>query len=226
MALILIIDTSGKKGTVTLAKDGRLLHSLANEDPMHHASFVQPAIEKLLETCNIGSGALDAIAVSNGPGSYTGLRVGLASAKGLCFALNIPLITLNALAVLAQATIDNLNVDNINYVVCAMLDARRMEVFYSVFDARLHPLVPTQTAILDVDFMRNWLDDGTVFFAGNGVPKWQAICPYQNAVFYPETPDFANALAHLAEQSFNDKAFSNLAYAEPFYGKAFYDSKK
>eukprot|EP01035_Chromulina_nebulosa_P008319 gene8319-11275_t len=176
MALILNIDTTGQQGLVTLAKDGVSLASLMDDQPMQHASFLQPAIKKLMADAGYKLSELDVVAVSNGPGSYTGLRVGLASAKGLCHALNKPLITLNTLQVMAKTAIEQ-NAENPSFkpldsgssvVYCPMIDARRMEVFFALYDGDAKEVLAPSAAIVAEDFLREKLNSMSILFFGNG----------------------------------------------------------
>lgn len=140
MPLLLNIDTATENATISISQNENVINFLGSSDQKHHASFLQPAIKQLLELNNFSIDQLDAISVTIGPGSYTGLRVGLASAKGLCYALNIPLIALGTLEVMALSVIKQ-NQKPESYLYCPMIDARRMEVFTALYDHNLNEII-------------------------------------------------------------------------------------
>ncbi|MCU0335024.1 MAG: tRNA (adenosine(37)-N6)-threonylcarbamoyltransferase complex dimerization subunit type 1 TsaB [Chitinophagaceae bacterium] len=166
------------------------------------------------------SSQLSAVAVNNGPGSYTGLRVGLASAKGLCFALQKPLITLWATQLLAAAMQQQVGPAT-GASFCALIDARRMEVFTQTFDSQLQPVDECRAVVLDVGFQAAALQQGPVYFGGSGAAKWQGICQHPQA-HWPPPAGQAEAFAQLAAAALAAGQLADLAYAEPFYAKAFY----
>src|SRR4051812_42192427 len=166
MALILNIDTAINVATVGFADGSNIIAEQTSEDQKNHAAFVQSAISQLLEAHQLSLLNIDAVAVVNGPGSYTGLRVGLASAKGLCYALGKPLILLNTLEVMALTTISLFpGKDTLH---CPMIDARRMEVFTAVYNHELHPLLTPQPMILSVNSFNNFLLYEKIVFSGSG----------------------------------------------------------
>lgn len=249
MPYLLNIDVSGKEGFVALAEDESCQDSITNSSPMEHASFLQPAIQTLLARNKIDIGELVAIAVSNGPGSYTGLRVGLASAKGLCFALQIPLITVNSLQVLAKAAsmyvekkphvlelennqyrtnkppqnnVDLQSADDVKQLLyCAMIDARRMEVFFGLYDSANHTIMPPSAAILNDDFLQAYLYQNKICFSGSGAAKWQEINQHINSFFVADSFS-KEAMCSLSAKQFKENSFANLITAVPFYCKDFY----
>ncbi len=233
MALILNIDTSGQEGFVALAKDGIYIDSLINSEPMQHAAFLQPAILQLVLKNRFVLQDLDAVAISNGPGSYTGLRVGLASAKGLCFALKKPLIIINTLQVMALAAKEKVSKNendvtkwqstnmDLPILFCPMIDARRMEVFFSIYDKNLQPIVEPCAAALNTDFLSALLTNNCIFFSGSGVFKWQKICNHPQAIFL-DTISVVKSLPVLAEETFQQNLFADVVLTEPFYYKEFY----
>lgn len=229
MALILNIDTAGKVGIVSLARDGELLESRKNSNPMEHGAFLQPAIAELLQTTGISLQDIQAVAVSNGPGSYTGLRVGLASAKGLCFALQVPLITLSTLQMMALAANQVYNPQAQTgkmaeqVLFCPMIDARRMEVFFGLYQQDMQIRSEPGPVVLDAGFLQEELMNGPIVFSGSGAPKWQAICTHPNALFLDD-PDTSPAMAFLSRDAYQKSAFADLARSEPFYTKAFYNT--
>ncbi|HEY0299115.1 MAG TPA: tRNA (adenosine(37)-N6)-threonylcarbamoyltransferase complex dimerization subunit type 1 TsaB [Arachidicoccus sp.] len=226
MALILSIDTATEHAIVSLANAYHILASEENEEPMNHASFVQPAIARILSKSNLKLSEIDAVAVSAGPGSYTGLRVGLSSAKGLCFALNKPLIVLNTLQIMAQQAA--LQIGKNEALYCPMIDARRMEVFAALFNFSLNEIQKTSALILtDESIADTFSQEGkeTIFF-GSGAKKWEAIAPKRNFTFYHEKLNASQAINLLAQQCFREQSFADLAYSEPLYSKSFYTTAK
>lgn len=220
MPLILQIDTATEHASICLSKNGKALYSLESPDQKNHGSFLQPAIQDLMRMATMELLELDAIAVTEGPGSYTGLRVGLASAKGLCYALQKPLITINTLKLMAAAAITKTNnASDFGYV--PMIDARRMEVFTAIYDSELHELEAPNALILDETAYLNLLDTKQLIFIGSGAPKFQNICQHPHASF-PNTQHQAADMSSLSAKAFSNAEFANLAYCEPFYLKSFY----
>lgn len=222
MSLILNIDTSAQQAAVSIAEDGNLLQVLQNPDQKEHASFLQPAIQKMLQEEGITIHDLDAIAVVNGPGSYTGLRVALASAKGLCYVAKKPMITIGTLPLMAKAALDNAQ----NYPagvtrLCPMIDARRMEVFTAMYNLSLEETMPARAMVLSDESFVDILLQETVLFFGNGAGKWQSLQANANALFAGSF-DNIPAMAALSFQHFNQQLFTDLAYSEPLYLKEFY----
>lgn len=223
MALLLCIDTSTTHASVALAKDGVLLGIKTNQNQKDHGSFLQPAIKELMQETGFTLSDLQAIAVTSGPGSYTGLRVGFASAKGLCYALNLPLITIPTTVVMCSAALKGITT-TAAFLLCPMIDARRMEVFTSLYTAQLNPLMPITAKILEPESFAAELDQQPIYFFGDGAPKWQAICLHPNARF--QNVDWnASDLTELAETKFRQQAFTSLAYSAPEYGKEFYSTQ-
>lgn len=225
MALILIIDTAIDKAIVCFCKDDVVLCSAINENQKDHAGFLETAIKKLALDNNIDLKNVNAIAVTDGPGSYTGLRVGMASAKGLCFALNKPLITISTLQALAVATIQTCTVfaQNPTAFICPMIDARRMEVFTAVYTKELQTIVNPAPLILTQESFNTLLQTQPIVFVGNGSHKVQNFA-IANILLQDEISITPTALAYLAFQGFKNEVFANLAYAQPNYLKEFVDN--
>lgn len=224
MALILSIDTATTTGSVSLARDGKALQTLVNEQQQDHAAAMVLYVQQVLREQGVTAAELDAVAVSAGPGSYTGLRVGVATAKGLCYAWNKPLLAVPTLQMMAQGAKDAVQDDNAWY--CPMLDARRQEVFTAIYDASLQPVLEPQALILEPGSMDAWLSQQKIYFFGNGSAKWAAMQPsIDNAVFVPHEMSAAY-MAPLAEKLFLQKSFADLAYFSPFYLKGFYFPQK
>ena len=221
--MILLIDTALSSAHVSLASEGQLVATQTSTNQKEHASFIQPAIAALLKETDTTWEAIKAVAVSNGPGSYTGLRVGLATAKGICFARNIPLICLSTLRILAGAWLaENKHDKNESFFVAPMIDARRMEVYTAVYDQDLQEVVPPSALILSEESYRDQLNVQPTYFIGDGSPKWANLCTQTTASFPTNTQETAFFMAKMATESFNMQDFNDLAYAEPFYIKDFH----
>jgi len=254
MTLILHIEVSGKTGFVSIAVNGIVKDTIINENQMEHASFLQPAINQILGRSGFSIKNLDAIALSNGPGSYTGLRVGMASAKGLAFALNIPLIAINTLKLMATSVRMRVAGENsINFVnkiihapyeigyepllqntgstglggkeflTCPLVDARRMDVFFGLFDAENIEVIPVCSATIGVDFLHEHLKTKPIIFSGSGAAKLQKIITHPNAYFAAQ-PLWDKAFGQFGYIYYKEKKYSDIAHAEPFYCKEFYDA--
>lgn len=211
---ILMIETSTECCSVALSEGAQIVAARVNETPRQHASQLAPYIQEVLQEGGMSAADLDAVAVSEGPGSYTGLRVGVSTAKGLCFGAGKPLLgidTLRILAAQAEGDFDQ---------VVAMIDARRMEVYAAPFDRFGNKLGETKAVILNADSFLQALETGTVLFLGTGVEKFQAICPHPNARFRTCFP-LATAMLQPAREALKKKEFKDVAYFEPFYLKDF-----
>ena len=224
MSLILHIDTAVTTASVCISKDGALLAMAENINQKDHAEWLHPNIDRLLKENGIGINDLNAVAVSNGPGSYTGLRVGLASAKGFCFALNIPLITISTLEVMTIAALKSQSTNplvNQLTLFCPMIDARRIEVFTALYDKDLNIILTPHAKVIDETSFENELNDNQVLFFGNGSEKCKNLINHNNALFATVEHN-ASFMIEPAERKMNAKDFADLAYAEPFYIKDFH----
>ena len=219
MSLILNIDTATEKAQISLSRDAVILQALYNESQNDHAAFLQPAISQLVKDTAISLNDIDAVAVTAGPGSYTGLRVGMASAKGLCYALQKPLIALNTLEVLAASALSIPSYHSID-LFCPMIDARRMEVYMGLYNRELEIVLSPATLELKTNSLEEQLLNNRIIFFGSGANKWQGICKSINVSFAAVTI-MPGSMASLAEKSFYRKDFSALAYCEPIYLKEF-----
>lgn len=220
MSLILNIDTSTEQAHTSFAEDGRVLQYLLNESQKDHASFLQSAILELQKITGIKLSTIDAVAVTAGPGSYTGLRVGMASAKGLCYALKKPLIALNTLEVLtASATLVH-RPGGEPILFCPMIDARRMEVFTAIYDKDLDPYLSPRPLILNEMSFEKELSVNKILFFGSGSAKWESVCNHPNA-FFQKVLIMPEGMSRLSDLFFLKKQFTDLAYSEPFYLKEF-----
>ncbi len=216
MSLILNIETALEVASVCLASDGKALRMSTNDNPKEHSSWLHGSIVELMQHTGYSLSALDAVAVSIGPGSYTGLRVGLASAKGFCYALKKPLITVGTLEMMAFAVRDEAT-----DLIGPMIDARRMEVFTAIYDKSLREKISPGTMILEADSFKTILSTNELLFCGSGIKKLKELISGGNARFSDRVGD-ASHLAALAQARFNKKNFADLAYSEPLYIKEFY----
>lgn len=222
MALILHIDTALQQANIGIANNGALIINIQNEDQQSHASFVQPAIQKVLQQSGIRLESIDAIGVIAGPGSYTGLRVAMASAKGLCYALQKPLLSISTLEVMTTAAIKAF--PGFNFY-CPMIDARRNEVYTALYNAALKVEIAAQPLILSNAGFNEELSKGKILFFGDGSIKYKDILiPHANASFENVMYDGSHISSCLFN-SFKNNAFEDVAYAEPLYLKAFYTGK-
>ena len=223
--MILSIDTATELAGICLAEGGQILGVQNNGRQMDHAAWVHIAIKNLLHTTGRSIEQLKAVCVTEGPGSYTGLRVGMATAKGLCYSLGIPLIVESTLRVMAyrlsKEFFKETTPNATPVLLCPMIDARRMEVFTAMFNSGLQEIVPAGAMILDENAFRSQLDKNVVVFCGKGTTKWQEICQHVNAVFSQVSIQVTD-LAVLAAGKFTLGEFADLAYSEPAYLKNFY----
>jgi len=215
MALILNIDTAVETASICLAKDGEALSMAKDESQKDHASWLHVAIKEILKKNNCELSSVDAIAVTSGPGSYTGLRIGMATAKGICYALNKPLIALNTLLVMAEAAKKE-NAD----LLCPMIDARRMEVFTAVYTIDLQIVMEPAAITLNENSFNDYLSNNRICFFGNGSTKFRTI-KNNDRMFFNDVKADASTMILLSEKKFAEKEFADLAYAEPLYLKEF-----
>lgn len=218
MAYILNIHTATEIALVSLADGPVVLGTLTNEETKEHAAFLHLAIDKLLKEQKIATKELEAIGVSSGPGSYTGIRVGLATAKGLSFALNIPMITYNSLELLALSAIDFAK--DAEGLYCPIIDARRMEVYTALYTFNEEELKGPSAMILDEDSFSTVLRSGKVYFSGSGIDKFEKLIKNQNAIFMPGGIS-AGSIARLSWRKFEKKDFGSTPYFSPLYIKEF-----
>ncbi|MFT3910085.1 MAG: tRNA (adenosine(37)-N6)-threonylcarbamoyltransferase complex dimerization subunit type 1 TsaB [Ferruginibacter sp.] len=223
MSLILNIDASVETATVSLAENGNVLFTIKNQDQKDHAAFLHNAINDIIKKSSYKLKQLSAIAVINGPGSYTGLRVAMASAKGLCYALNKPFITLDSLSVMANAVIGLQETESDNLLYCPLIDARRMEVYTALFNGQLEALIKPMSLILNENSFKDILEANKVCFFGNGSAKFQAVLSNINASFV-NLPDLANSISRLSFEHYSAKKFTDLVDSEPLYVKDFHSS--
>jgi len=219
MARILLIETSTSVLSVALAVDGTVVAERICREPRMQASLTAPLVKEVLDEAGLKAPDCDAIAVSSGPGSYTGLRVGVSTAKGLAFGAGKPLIAVGTLDVLVSACHSERSEESPLYIV-PMIDARRMEVYTAVYSAEGERLTEIESHIIGPDSFAPYLEKGTVLFVGDGALKGKDVIKHPNARFEEAFP-LARHMAPRARKAFEEGKFENLAYFEPFYLKDF-----
>ncbi|MFA6261262.1 MAG: tRNA (adenosine(37)-N6)-threonylcarbamoyltransferase complex dimerization subunit type 1 TsaB [Bacteroidia bacterium] len=221
MVKILCIETSTEICSVALAEHGKTVALNELQEGNRHASHLTTLISEVL---NGNLKAIDAVAVSMGPGSYTGLRVGVSTAKGLCFALNIPLIAIPTLESLAHYFHCRHGNPDSSANLIPMIDARRMEVYTASFDSQLNQILPTSAMIINTESFEAQLVQPTYFF-GNGAAKCKTVITASNAMFVDDIHCSADGMSALAQKAFDANRFEDVAYFEPFYLKDFVGTK-
>ncbi len=218
--MILTIDCSTENAFICLSSNGQLIDTRKNNSQKNHASFLHIAIQELMENNKINLPFLDAIAVVEGPGSYTGVRIAMATAKGLCLSLQKPLIALNGLKLLALACYNEAKNDDAIYI--PLVDARRMEVFTASYNSKLETLSPPINYILVPNSFTEELSKGTVYFVGNAIEKAKTVLAHNNLIFQDQY-DIIAAAAQLSYSQFKEGKIADLFLAEPLYIKAFFE---
>lgn len=221
MALLLNIDTATEVASVCVSLNGSSLAFKENRYQKEHASFLHAAIEVILREVGIKLIDINAFSVTSGPGSYTGLRVGMATAKGFCYAFSRPLITINTLEVMAKTALDTIKDLDQTALLCPMIDARRMEVFTALYDVELKNIFPPQPMVLEENSFNSLMATGKIVFFGSGTGKCKPLVRSQGAVF-ENVNHSAQNLASLADKAFQQKKFADVSYSEPGYFKDFH----
>jgi len=225
LALLLNLDTATEVASICISVSGISKAFRQNEHQKEHGSFVHGAIQELIYEVGCDLADIDAFSVTSGPGSYTGLRVGMSTVKGLCYAFSKPLITVNTLEVMAKAAIDTLVSKNEKPLICPMIDARRMEVFTALYDTDIKSVVQPQCLVLNETVFEDFLTKEKIIFLGSGSFKFKTLMSSPNAHFESIISDARN-LAILAESDFNEKCFADVTYSQPNYFKEFYNTSK
>lgn len=224
MALILLLESSSSICSVALARDGKVIACREEHEANKHAEKLSAFCEEVMQEAGIVPAQLNAVAVSGGPGSYTGLRIGTSTAKGYCFALDIPLIaipTLEAMACGMRAVAAGTD------LLCPMIDARRMEVYAEIFNASFQVISSVAPVVLDETSFSALLTSSRIWFSGDGMPKAKELLSRNaNALFTTTGLQSARNMAMAAEDRFNKKQFEDLAYYVPFYLKTFQPGPK
>jgi tRNA threonylcarbamoyladenosine biosynthesis protein TsaB len=213
--IVLQIETATTNCSVAIAQNGKTIAVKEQCNGFSHAENLHVFIQALLEECGLNFSALSAVAVSKGPGSYTGLRIGVSAAKGFCYALSIPLIAIETLQAFAQQVTVNQG-----YII-PMIDARRMEAYTAVFDFSHHKIRQTKADIFTPELYGNYLEKDTVYFIGNAVAKAQTIIHHEHAVFIAEKLPSAKDMTGIAYEKYQKNDFVDVAYFEPYYLKDF-----
>jgi len=224
MAVILNIETSTEVCSAALTAEGMVLCHYEDFQGRNHAALLSGFIKRCLDHGRDHEMNLDAVAVSLGPGSYTGLRIGLSEAKGLAYALGIPLIGVSTLQLMAVHAMFNADLDP-DVMLAPMIDARRMEVYTAVYDYALEEIMCPQPLILDEKSYVDLLSKGKIAFFGNGSDKARHVLTSENAVFIPDVVPLATDMIALAERSYCRREFIDLAYSTPEYLKEFQATK-
>lgn len=230
MAIILCLDTATTVCSVALGKDGLAIHLKETTIPNIHSSHIIPFIEEVLAKAGLSLSQVDAVAVSKGPGSYTGLRIGVSTAKGLCFALDKPMIAISALRSLAHAMASRYRNNDVPHaediLLCPMIDARRMEVYSAIYDMDNREIRDIRAEVVTGDLYSEFLRAHRMVFFGNGAAKCRDILgEHPNAIIQDDFLSSAAHLVALAENRFVKGQFVDVAYFEPFYLKDFIAGK-
>jgi tRNA threonylcarbamoyladenosine biosynthesis protein TsaB len=219
MSLILSIDTSTKVCSVALHGAGKLLAINELYTEKSHSGMLTTLCENVVKHAGFSLKDLDAIAVAKGPGSYTGLRIGVSTAKGFCFALDKPLISVNTLEAMAYQVKDFYDE---SHLICPMIDARRMEVYCQVFDNQMNTISETEAKIIDEESFSTLLNEKKIVFLGDGANKCQDKITHKNAIFPSiEITPSAKTVGSLATNFYEKALFENVVTFEPFYLKDF-----
>ncbi len=225
MALIICIETSTTVCSVALSRNGKVQALREIETGYVHAEKLLPFISEIILEAGISKKEIQAIAVSAGPGSYTGLRIGISAAKGLCYALDIPLISISSLKSLAWKTKEALSQDGPGadtILFCPMIDARRMEVYNAIYDSDLNEIRGVMAEVINADSLTDYFKENQVYFSGDGAEKCKAVFSgNKNARFELESSASASSMCALVESKFQSGQFEDLALFEPFYLKEY-----
>ncbi len=223
MALLLHIDTALAQASVGIAADGKLLAGRENTVQNSHAGFVHRSINEILTIINISPAAIDAVGVVYGPGSYTGLRIGMATAKGLCYALGKPLICISTLSLFAKAAAEQVpGMD----LYCPMIDARRNEVYTAIYDSTIVPIEEPRALVLKENSFAKYLQKKRVLFCGDGAGKFQKIMQFSANASFEKAQYNGSDIAQFVYKCFINNDFQDIAYATPLYLKDFFDTRK
>jgi tRNA threonylcarbamoyladenosine biosynthesis protein TsaB len=220
---LLFLETATEVCSVALSKGTEIVAAVSSNKGNSHAEQLFPFIEQVLAEGNCKISELDGVVLSIGPGSYTGLRIGASAAKGICYALNIPLIGVSTLQSIVFGALQTQNEPQ-NILYCPMIDARRMEVFTALFNAKGEAITEVDNKIIDENSFHNELENHTIYFCGNGMPKCKSVLQHKNAYFI-ETPLAAQNMLLPALLKFENQQFEDVAYFEPFYFKEYVAKK-
>jgi|ERR1700757_842098 len=221
---LLCIETATTICSVCITADDKILAHKEINNGFSHAENLHVFIQDVLKEANLSINQLNAVAISKGPGSYTGLRIGVSTAKGLCYALQIPLISIDTLQSMAYAIASTKKEDAL---YCPMLDARRMEVYCAIYDKNVETITPVNALVVDEKSIDIFNLNKTIYFFGDGMPKVKQLLQNNNkALFIEDVVPSAKNMATLAFTKFLKKTFEDVAYFEPFYLKEFFTNAK
>lgn len=221
MSCILHIDTSTSICSVAVSQDGTCLFNKEDHSGPNHSITLGIFIDEALALVDSQGIMLDAVSVSGGPGSYTGLRIGVSMAKGICYGRELKLISVPTLELLCVPVLLNHDEIEDNALLCPMIDARRMEVYAALFDRALKPIRETRADVVDENTYKQWLDERPVYFFGNGAAKCMEQINHPNARLIEDIEPLAKWMLPLAEKRMIQERFEDVAYYTPFYLKDF-----
>jgi tRNA threonylcarbamoyladenosine biosynthesis protein TsaB len=221
MAKILLIETATPVCSVAISIDTEIVIEKSSTEKNAHSKILTVFIQEALQALNMEFSQLNAVAVSKGPGSYTGLRIGVSAAKGLCYALDIPLIAVNTLQSMAGGIQERFQNKNEDLLFCPMIDARRMEVYSALFDRNVAQIRETKAEIIDKNSFSEYLGQSKMIFFGDGAAKCIDAIDHPNALFISDFEPSASHMKFLTEEKYNQQRFEDVAYFEPFYLKDF-----
>lgn len=219
MSLLLSIETSTSVCSVAIHNDSTLIAERSIDSDKSHSTLLLQFIEDLLSENNLSIKDVSALAISEGPGSYTGLRIGLSTAKGLCYSLDIPLIAINTLDALGLQISKTLSDTNL---ACPMIDARRMEVYCTILNNKNNRVKELNNEIIDEHSFAEYLNNNTIHFFGNGAEKCKDVITHKNAFYIDDVKPSATTVGELGLLKLANKEFEDVAYFEPNYFKEFY----
>jgi len=218
MAYTLAIETSTQVCSAAIFDGNKLLALKEEGGAYSHAEKLAVFIEEILKQTGLSAEDMDAVAVSKGPGSYTGLRIGVSLAKGMCYALNIPLISIDTLKSMAWGINKGVKKEGL---LCPMIDARRMEVYTALFNSSLSYIKPVEAVVVEDEFLNSELENTLVYIFGDGAEKCLTVLKHQNLIFLDNQLPSAAKMGVLAAEKYQAKDFEDVAYFEPFYLKEF-----
>ena len=225
MPLILNIETATNVCSVTLAKGKQIIANKISYEEKSHSELLTVFIEQIVKEQKISLKDLDAVSVSKGPGSYTGLRIGVSTAKGIAYGIDKPLIAISTLQTMAYQVIFEQKIEDKNTLFCPMIDARRMEVYNAFYNLKGEQVREIKAEIIDEISYKDILDNQKVIFFGDGSNKCKNIITHKNAFFIENITPLSNYMIDLSIKSFEKHQFENVAYFEPFYLKNFIATK-
>jgi tRNA threonylcarbamoyladenosine biosynthesis protein TsaB len=226
LAYILQIETSHPTCSVSIAQNGLTVHEITGTAVNDHAGHLAPMISECADICQIGISDIAAVAVSIGPGSYTGLRIGLSTAKGLCYGLKVPLICISTLASMSAGARYQLK-DAVPDYLCPLIDARRMEVYTALYDSNLHEVIAPAPLVVSSVPMRNIIDiEKSIVYFGSGTDKLSELLLGEKNSILTNFKVLSSYMSELAINAFHGGNFADIAYTEPTYLKEFYTTQK